>query len=170
MRVIASRMTFTTEVKDEQRFSRSSLFVVLFSLALLLTATAFKIYRLSFPTEGWSLSIDYRVGLSFDQNLLGVSSPFQKGDVLLEAAGVNMQFGFDTDTSSAKASYQAGNPVLYKVQRGFITGQLRESLMHFGKSCWGGFFSSTSSSSLGLSSQALSFSSDPAAVPLSFYC
>jgi signal transduction histidine kinase len=118
MRVIASRMTFTTEVKDEQRFSRSSLFVVLFSLALLLTATAFKIYRLSFPTEGWSLSIDYRVGLSFDQNLLGVSSPFQKGDVLLEAAGVNMQFGFDTDTSSAKASYQAGNPVLYKVQRG----------------------------------------------------
>lgn len=123
MRVAANRTpnVVATEVKDEKRFSRSSLYVILFAATLLLLGLGFKVYRFTLPTEGWSLQLDFEKGLIFDQNLLGVSSPFQQGDILLsvagESEGVTMLAPFGRPNPEAQAAYQVGNTVQYQVER-----------------------------------------------------
>jgi signal transduction histidine kinase len=108
-----------TEVKDERRFSRSSLAVVLFAALLVLLGLGFKAYRFTLPTEGWSFQLDFEKGLIFDQNLLGVSSPLQQGDILLNVAGESMDENdpFAPPNPEAQAAYRAGNTVQYQVQR-----------------------------------------------------
>ncbi|MCA9840100.1 MAG: hypothetical protein KC422_24530, partial [Trueperaceae bacterium] len=94
------------ELKNERVFNHSSLFVTLFACVLLLLGFGFKAYRFTLPTEGWSLNLDFSRGLIFDQNLLGVPSPFQKGDVLLEVAGSDTFNDFNPQVSpAARAAY-----------------------------------------------------------------
>ncbi len=112
--------TVATNVKDEKHFSRRSFIVVLFTTLLLLFGFGFKAYRFTLPTEGWSLQLDFGKGLIFDQNLLGVSSPLQQGDILLNVAGESMEFfdPFALPTPEAQAAFRVGNTVQYQVQRG----------------------------------------------------
>jgi signal transduction histidine kinase len=123
MRVVANRTMFSaTEVKDEKRFSRSSLYVVLFAVTLLFFGIGFKVYRFTLPSEGWSLGVDFSQGLIFDQNLLGSPSPFQKGDILLDVAGENIPIEvydpFRPPDAAAHEMYRVGNIVPYTVLRG----------------------------------------------------
>jgi signal transduction histidine kinase len=108
-----------TELKDEKRFSHRSLIVVLFAALLLLLGFGFKAYRFTLPTEGWSLQLDFEKGLIFDQNLLGVSSLLQQGDILLNVAGESMDSNdpFALPNPEAQAAYRMGNTVQYQVQR-----------------------------------------------------
>ena len=122
-----------TDVKDEKRFSQRSLYVVLFATLLLLLGFGFKAYRFTLPTEGWSLQLDFGKGLIFDQNLLGRSSPFQQGDILLNVAGESMDSNdpFAMPNPEARAAYHAGNTVQYQVQRGDETLSFDVPLYHW---------------------------------------
>jgi signal transduction histidine kinase len=121
------------EVKDEKRFSRSSLVVVLFAATLLLLGIGFRVYRFTLPTEGWSFRPDFfKQGLIFDQNLMAVPSAFQKGDLLLEVAGENILQVFAFQKTLEKPEvYRVGNIISYKVQRGDKILSLETPLYHW---------------------------------------
>ena len=139
MRVTANRTpTFVaTEVKDEKRFNHRSLYVVLFATFLCLLGLGVRVYRFTLPTEGWSLQLDFEKGLIFDQNLLGVPSPFQQGDILLNVAGESMDENdpFALPNPAAQAAYRVGNTVQYQVQRGDQTLSLDMPALSL-DACW----------------------------------
>ena len=81
---VTTRAAISVQGANERRFDRRSRRVLVLALLLLFVGAGQKVYRLSLPTLGWTLTEQMNPAQRvFGQNLLGKPSPLQPGDQLI---------------------------------------------------------------------------------------
>lgn len=124
---IVAVTAFTTrrQVKRlPERWGRAARTVLLIAFGVMLGALGFKAYRLSLPTDGWSVEPPVEAPTSVEHGLKG-ATPLAPGDVLLGVNGVPYfeVIGGAVRGRPAPIEYWAGGTVTYTVMRG---GQLMD--------------------------------------------
>lgn len=101
------------------RWSRQARVVLVIALTLLLGTVAFKSYRMTLPTDGWSLTPPVEMPV-FDENLLQLESGLRSGDALVGVDGIPYvwMIGSAVQGERPDVEYLAGSTSTYTVLRG----------------------------------------------------
>ena len=94
---------------SESRFNLNSWIILLISLGLLLIIGSINVYRYALPTDGWT----YIDGFGFSENILGLPSLLQPGDIPIDLNGVP----FDNIPGLWHESWLAGGTMQYTILR-----------------------------------------------------
>jgi len=107
----------------ERSFSAASWAGLSAALIILMLSVACSLYRLTLPSDGWSVGLFVYAGkaqLIFGRNLLGASSPLQTGDVLVAVEGQPAEAMLARALAlgaQRPANWAAGETARYIVQR-----------------------------------------------------
>lgn len=114
--------------------NRAGRLVLLAVVALLLGAAGFKAYRLTLPTDGWSLSGEVWAP-TFVEDLLRADGDLRPGDVLLAVDGVPYTnlIGAALAGRRAGLAYRAGAVSTYTVWRDGAPKDLRVPVTHWSR-------------------------------------
>jgi signal transduction histidine kinase len=124
----------TPTTQDERRFDRSSRLVVSLALLLLFISVAQKAYRFTLPTDGFSTqAAETSNAPIFQDNLLGFTSPLQRGDEFIAVNGLSYDVRVRSSMLLRPESrrLEAGDTAQYTVLRNGREVTLEVPLYHW---------------------------------------
>ena len=127
-------MTEKITITPESRFDRGAWLTLILVVAFLLFCLAVLGFRFSLPLDGWLSSEPEgfdSYGLIYKQNVMGATSDLRVGDHLIAVEGISLDNPCQLSLFGLRSRWQAGNSVLYKVDRAGQVMDIRVPLVHW---------------------------------------